>query len=137
MVLNYNDIIQAKVNAANKLSGEEKEEAIKKVEEFIEAIENYETLVNETIWETQEAIQDTIDAQREIFLQEFDYKIQIQMELSDDFQKALDFQKELNKDFEDSSENMEMTSKQMLDLAEKAANIQEQINKINNDARDV
>ena len=134
MVLNYNDIIQAKVNAANKLSGEEKEEAIKKVEEFIEAIENYETLVNETIWETQEAIQDTIDAQREIFLQEFDYKIQIQMELSDDFQKALDFQKELNKDFEDSSENMEMTSKQMLDLAEKAANIQEQINKINNDA---
>ena len=56
------------------------------------------------------------------------------MELSDDFQKALDFQKELNKDFEDSSENMEMTSKQMLDLAEKAANIQEQINKINNDA---
>ena len=29
---------------------------------------------------------------------------------------------------------MEMTSKQMLDLAEKAANIQEQINKINNDA---
>ena len=134
MVLNYNDIIQAKVNAANKLSGEEKEEAIKKVEEFIEAIENYETLVNETIWETQEAIQDTIDAQREIFLQEFDYKIQIQMELSEDFQKALDFQKELNKDFEDSSENMEMTSKQMLDLAEKAANIQEQINKINNDA---
>lgn len=134
MVLNYNDIIQAKVNAANKLSGEEKEEAIKKVEEFIEAIENYETLVNETIWETQEAIQDTIDAQREIFLQEFDYKIQIQMELSDDFQKALDFQKELNKDFEDSSENMEMTSKQMLDLAEKAGNIQEQINKINNDA---
>ena len=134
MVLNYNDIIQAKVNAANKLSGEEKEEAIEKVEEFIEAIENYEELVNETIWETQEAIQDTIDAQKEIFLQEFDYKIQIQMELSDDFQKALDFQKELNKDFEDSSENMEMTSKQMLDLAEKAANIQEQINKINNDA---
>ena len=134
MVLNYNDIIQAKVNAANKLSGEQKEEAIEKVEEFIEAIENYEQLVNETIWETQEAIQDTIDAQKEIFLQEFDYKIQIQMELSDDFQKALDFQKELNKDFEDSSENMEMTSKQMLDLAEKAANIQEQINKINNDA---
>lgn len=134
MVLNYNDIIQAKVNAANKLSGEQKEEAIEKVEEFIEAIENYEALVNETIWETQEAIQDTIDAQREIFLQEFDYKIQIQLELSDDFQKALDFQKELNKDFEDSSENMEMTTQQMLDLAEKAANIQEQINKINNDA---
>ena len=134
MVLNYNDVIQAKVNAANKLSGEKKEEAIEKVKEFIEAIENYEQLVNETIWETQEAIQDTIDAQREIFLQEFDYKIQIQMELSEDFQKALDFQKELNKDFEDSSENMEMTSKQMLDLAEKAANIQEQINKINNDA---
>ena len=96
MVLNYNDVIQAKVNAANKLSGEKKEEAIEKVKEFIEAIENYEQLVNETIWETQEAIQDTIDAQREIFLQEFDYKIQIQMELSEDFQKALDFQKELN-----------------------------------------
>ena len=133
MVLNYNDIIQAKVNAANKLSGEAKEDAIEKVKEFIEAIENYEQLVNETIWETQEAIQDTIDSQREIFLQEFDYKIQIQLELSDDFQNALDFQKELNKDFEDSSENMEITIQQMLDLADKAANIQEQINKINND----
>lgn len=134
MIENYNKIIQAKVDAANKLSGEAKEKAKEEVQEFIKAMEEYETLVNDTIWETQNNIQDLIDKQREIFLQEFEYKINFQIELSEDYQDALEFQKDTNKDFEDISENLEMTTKQMLDLMDKAANIKAQIEKINADS---
>ena len=134
MIENYNQIIAARVAAANALSGEAKEAAIESANKFIEAMEKYEEMVNNTIFETQSAIQESIDAQREIFLQEFEYKINFQIELSDDFQKALGFQKEINDEFEDTSENIDRTSKQMVDTLEKVVNLEAQYNKVMNDA---
>ena len=133
MIENYNQIIAARVAAANALSGEAKEAAIESANQFIEAMEKYEEMVNNTIFETQSAIQESIDAQREIFLQEFDYKINFQIELSDDFQKALEFQKEINDEFEDTSENLEDTSKQIFDMMEKIVNLETRYNEIMND----
>ena len=134
MIQNYNEIIAARVAAANALSGEAKEQAIESANAFIEALNKYEEMVMNTIIETQNAIQDSIDAQREKYLEIFDYKINFQIELSEDFQKALDFQKEINDEFEDTSENIDRTSKQLVDMMEKIGNLEAQYNKVMNDA---
>lgn len=133
MILNYNDIVKSKVNAANSLSGEAKEEAIANVEKFIEALDKYEDLVNNSIFETHEAIQESIDAQREIFLQQFEFEIKYKIDISEDLQKSLDFFKDMNDAFEDTSENIEATFEQIRDQAKTVESLLLHVQKINND----
>ena len=130
MIENYNEIIAARVAAANALSGEAKEAAIKSAQEFIKSLDDYEDFVNNTLFETEQAIQDSIDKQHELFLEMFDYKITIQIEMSEDLQNALSFQKEINDEFEDTSENIERTSKQMTDMMQKITNLEQQYQEV-------
>lgn len=114
-ISNYNQLLEQKVNYVNSLSGEAKEAAKEEFQSLVSMMEAYEQMMLNTIIETENAIQESIDAQREIFLQEFEYSIQLKIEMSDDLQKAADFMKDINDEYKDFSDNYERTTKQISD----------------------
>ena len=95
-ISNYNQLLEKKVAYVNSLSGEAKEAAKEEFSKLVELMEHYETLMLDTITETENTIQDLIDKQREIFLQEFEYAINLKIEISKDSKEALDFLKQIN-----------------------------------------
>lgn len=133
MIENYNQIIESKVNAANRLTGEAKEQAKEDVEEFIDALEKYEDLVNDEMWSVMEEIRDLADEEREKYLEEFNFKINVQLEMSEEYQDALEFHKNMDSALEEVSLNMERTAKQFQDFVSLAKGLEEQMKKIEND----
>ena len=131
-IANYNQLLEQKVAYVNSLSGEAKEAAKEEFEKLTEMMEAYENMILNSIIETENAIQDSIDAQREIFLTEFTYAIDLKMEISDDFKEALDFVKEMNDEYEDMSDNYERTIAQMGEQVDLVERLKIKLDEINN-----
>ena len=131
-IANYNQLLEQKVAYVNSLSGEAKEAAKGEFEKLTEMMEAYEDMMLNSIIETENAIQDSIDAQREIFLTEFTYAIDLKIEISDDFKEALDFVKEMNNEYEDMSDNYERTIAQMGEQVDLVERLKIKLDAINN-----
>ena len=131
-IANYNQLLEQKVAYVNSLSGEAKEAAKEEFEKLTEMMEAYEDMMLNSIIETENAIQDSIDAQREIFLTEFTYAIDLKIEISDDFKEALDFVKEMNNEYEDMSDNYERTIAQMGEQVDLVERLKIKLDEINN-----
>ena len=131
-IANYNKLLEQKVAYVNSLSGEAKEAAKEEFEKLTEMMEAYEDMMLNSIIETENAIQDSIDAQREIFLTEFTYAIDLKIEISDDFKEALDFVKEMNNEYEDMSDNYERTIAQMGEQVDLVERLKIKLDAINN-----
>ena len=131
-IANYNQLLEQKVAYVNSLSGEAKEAAKEEFEKLTEMMEAYEDMILNSIIETENAIQDSIDAQREIFLTEFTYAIDLKIEISDDFKEALDFVKEMNNEYEDMSDNYERTIAQMGEQVDLVERLKIKLDEINN-----
>ena len=131
-IANYNQLLEQKVAYVNSLSGEAKEAAKEEFEKLTEMMEAYEDMILNSIIETENAIQDSIDAQREIFLTEFTYAIDLKIEISDDFKEALDFVKEMNDEYEDMSDNYERTIAQMGEQVDLVERLKIKLDEINN-----
>ena len=131
-IANYNQLLEQKVAYVNSLSGEAKEAAKEEFEKLTEMMEAYEDMMLNSIIETENAIQDAIDAQREIFLTEFTYAIDLKIEISDDFKEALDFVKEMNDEYEDMSDNYERTIAQMGEQVDLVERLKIKLDEINN-----
>ena len=131
-IANYNQLLEQKVAYVNSLSGEAKEAAKGEFEKLTEMMEAYEDMMLNSIIETENAIQDSIDAQREIFLTEFTYAIDLKIEISDDFKEALDFVKEMNNEYEDMSDNYERTIAQMGEQVDLVERLKIKLDEINN-----
>ena len=131
-IANYNQLLEQKVAYVNSLSGEAKEAAKGEFEKLTEMMEAYEGMMLNSIIETENAIQDSIDAQREIFLTEFTYAIDLKIEISDDFKEALDFVKEMNNEYEDMSDNYERTIAQMGEQVDLVERLKIKLDAINN-----
>lgn len=131
-IANYNQLLEQKVAYVNSLSGEAKEAAKEEFEKLTGMMEAYEDMMLNSIIETENAIQDSIDAQREIFLTEFTYSIDLKIEISDDFKEALDFVKEMNDEYEDMSDNYERTIAQMGEQVDLVERLKIKLDEINN-----
>ncbi len=131
-IANYNQLLEQKVAYVNSLSGEAKEAAKEEFAKLTEMMEAYEDMMLNSIIETENAIQDAIDAQREIFLTEFTYAIDLKIEISDDFKEALDFVKEMNDEYEDMSDNYERTIAQMGEQVDLVERLKIKLDEINN-----
>ncbi|MBO5424812.1 MAG: phage tail tape measure protein [Lachnospiraceae bacterium] len=131
-IANYNQLLEQKVAYVNSLSGEAKEAAKEEFAKLTEMMEAYEDMMLNSIIETENAIQDSIDAQREIFLTEFTYAIDLKIEISDDFKEALDFVKEMNNEYEDMSDNYERTIAQMGEQVDLVERLKIKLDAINN-----
>ena len=131
-IANYNQLLEQKVAYVNSLSGEAKEAAKEEFEKLTEMMEAYEDMILNSIIETENAIQDSIDAQREIFLTEFTYAIDLKIEISDDFKEALDFVKEMNDEYEEMSDNYERTIAQMGEQVDLVERLKIKLDEINN-----
>ena len=131
-IANYNQLLEQKVAYVNSLSGEAKEAAKEEFAKLTEMMEAYEDMMLNSIIETENAIQDAIDAQREIFLTEFTYAIDLKIEISDDFKEALDFVKEMNNEYEDLSDNYERTIAQMGEQVDLIERLKIKLDEINN-----
>lgn len=130
---NYNEVIKKKVAEANAKSGEAKEQAIKDAQDFIKLMDKYEDLVNNTIWDTNEQIQELIDQQREIFLQEFEFEINAKLEISEDLEKSLEFLKQFNDEFDETDERYQNTADLLNNKMSDMQSITEQLEKIKKD----
>lgn len=132
-IANYNALLKQKLAYVNSLSGEAKEAAKEEFSALTEMMEKYEDMLMNGIYETETAIQEAIDAQREIFLQEFEYTITLRLDIAEDVEKALDFMKEMNDEFEDYSDNFERTTDQIKNQLSLIESLKSQLEKVNND----
>jgi TP901 family phage tail tape measure protein len=129
-ITNYDAIIQSKVKAANALSGDAKTAAIEKVKEFMEDLKKYEDFQLKAVVDKEDAIREVEKLQHEIYLEQFEYKIKVQLELSKDQDDYLKFLKDVNSEFDGISESYEATVKQLNTALGEAEVIQEHINRI-------
>ena len=139
-IANYNQILTSKVNWANSLSGDAKENAIEQVKELEEAMKSYDELVNKSIpkqeqeWESlNNTIKDVYKTQAELIADvEKNISKTIEYELKkryDAKKEALNKEKELyNKEYEEANFEEEMNIER-----NKLAEIQAEIDKVKND----
>ena len=139
-ISNYNEILKSKVNWANSLSGDAKENAIEQVKALEEAMKSYDELVNKSIpkqeqeWESlNNTIKDVYKTQAELIADvEKNISETIEYELKkryDAKKEALNKEKELyNKEYEEANFEEEMNIER-----NKLAEIQAEIDKVKND----
>ena len=134
-IANYNQLLAEKLAYVNSLSGAAKEAAKEEFDALLSMMEAYEDMMLNTIVDTENAIQESIDAQREIFLQEYSYEINLKIEVSEDFKKSMDFLKQMNEDdYNSSDDNYERTQEQIANQLELAKSLAEELEKIEKDS---
>ena len=90
-ITNYNDIIKAKTDWANSLSGEAKEAAKEYVEQLKDLMSSYEELHFTTIIDYESEIEEFREALQEKILEAVQYEYEINIEASVKFQEDADF----------------------------------------------
>lgn len=90
-ITNYNDIIKAKTDWANSLSGEAKEAAKEYVENLKDLMSSYEELHFTTIIDYESEIEEFREALQEKILEAVQYEYEINIEASVKFQEDADF----------------------------------------------
>ena len=90
-ITNYNDIIKAKTDWANSLSGEAKEAAKEYVENLKDLMSSYEELHFTTIIDYESEIEEFREALQEKILEAVQYEYAINIEASVKFQEDADF----------------------------------------------
>lgn len=90
-ITNYNDIIKAKTDWANSLSGEAKEAAKEYVENLKDLMSSYEELHFTTIIDYEREIEEFREALQEKILEAVQYEYELNIEASVKFQEDADF----------------------------------------------
>jgi len=126
---NYVSIIKAKVAGANAIvDADAKKLAQDGVTAFIAGLKDYEEYQVKLTVDTKQALKDVANLQHEIAMKVFEYKITIQIELSDDQDDMLKFLKDVNSKFEDISNTYQETVDQLGGKLGEVAAIQDHIN---------
>ena len=132
-IANYNQIIQAKVNAANSLSGDAKQAAQEEVKAFMDELKKYEDFMLNVKVDKEKAIREVDNAMRAIYLQNFEFEIKVRLELAGDKRNLFDFLNSMQTEFIDLSDNHIRAVSELQTRLQTIADIEEHIKKINED----
>ena len=99
-ITNYNEIIKAKTDWANSLSGEAKEAAKEYVETLKDLMSSYEELRFTTIIDYESELEEFREALQEKILEALDYKYEVKIDVIVDFQEDNDFFTEIFEGYE-------------------------------------
>jgi hypothetical protein len=114
-IANYASVVQTKLNYVNSLieqynamSASEQEEfadtvdaAKEDYEDFVEQIENYDTLISETIPDLEDDIQEVVDKEIEINISKFTMEIEIRLDMAEAEREYNEFKQKIIDDIAD------------------------------------
>lgn len=131
-ISNFNAVMEKQRDYVNSLTGEAKEQAKENFQELLKHMERYEQLTVHAIHEVQNTIESTANAKRDLFIEKFEYTIQIKLEANEDRSKIQQFLIDTSRDLEESSENVHRNMEQQSIEMENIAALQQKLKDIQN-----
>lgn len=131
-ITNLNARLTALQNAANKKTGEAKEQAIERVKELQEEAQRYSEITFDLIPDKKQALEEAKSAIRELEREKLEYKVELKIEKSEMLTEVRDLMKELNgEEYGKIDENMLITGDQLKANLDLVKYYQSMINEVN------